>query len=62
LSEWTRKRPWYPTDALYGDLPLGARKRIACISRKHGIALNAQVTFDDWLDRLPYDIAAAMID
>lgn len=45
---------------VYGELSLGQRKSIHCLSRKLGINLNGKMTRDEWLDRLPFEMAATI--
>lgn len=53
---------WVPSDVMFGELELTQRKKVACISRRHGVPLHAGLFRDDWLDMLPFAVAAYLSD
>lgn len=52
----------WPEGKLYGELSLGQRKKVHCISRKVGVNLHGRLTLDEWLDLLPFHVAAGVLD
>ncbi len=53
---------WEPADAMFGELELAQRKKISCISRRHGVPLHAGLMREDWYDMLPHAVAAYLSD
>jgi hypothetical protein len=62
MAGWTRDYPWVPEGSPYGELTVEQRKRINCISRRHGVNLRAGLTFEEWLDLLPVQVASMLLE